>query len=107
MFNPFIKKSQNMFNWFKKKATPDKEQVINTEVLIRYQYVWKDEIPLEERDTEGFESREFCKYLVNAGKFYTRSDIETMSQKLGYSVWNRCGGDGCRHKWESVIVKRK
>lgn len=96
-----------MFNWFKKKATPDKGQVINTEVLIRYQYVWKDEIPLEERDTEGFESREFCKYLVNAGKFYTRSDIETMSQMLGYSVWDRCGGDGCRHKWESTIVKKK
>jgi hypothetical protein len=95
-----------MFNWFKKKAIPDTGEVINPGFLIRYQYVWKDEVPLEERDTEGFESREFCKYLVNAGKFYTRSDIETMSQKLGYSVWNRCGGDGCRHKWESVVVKK-
>jgi hypothetical protein len=96
-----------MFSWFKKKVDSESEGVIKTEVLIRYQYVWKDEIPLEERDTTGFESREFCKYLVNAGKFYTRSDIEKMSQMLGYSVWDRCGGDGCRHKWESVIAMKK
>ena len=40
-----------MFNWFKKKATTENQQVISAEVLIRYQYVWKDEIPLDERDT--------------------------------------------------------
>ena len=96
-----------MFNWFKKRATTGNQQVISTEALIRYQYVWKDEIPLDQRDTVGFESREFCKYLIDAGKFYTRTDIEKMSQMLGYSVWDRCGGDGCRHKWQSTIVKRK
>jgi hypothetical protein len=96
-----------MFNWFKKKVTSESEDVIKTEVLIRYQYVWKNEIPIEERDTVGFESREFCKYLVKSGKFYSRTEIEMMSQRLGYSVWDRCGGDACRHKWESTIVKRK
>jgi hypothetical protein len=50
-------------------------------------------------------------------KVYSRSDIETMSARLGYSVWDRKGGwwtmpDGehspsCRHTWVSNIVMRK
>jgi len=61
-------------------------------------------------------SRPFCKYLLEANKFYTRSDIEQMSARLGYSVWDRRGGwwndngkisESCRHRWVSNIVKRK
>jgi hypothetical protein len=40
-------------------------------------------------------------------KIYSRSDIETMSARLGYSVWDRCGGDDCRHRWVSVVVTKK
>jgi len=48
---------------------------------------------------------------------YTRSEIETMSSRLGYSVWDRRGGwwtkpngvhsESCRHTWKSNIVTRK
>lgn len=83
-----------------------------TQILIRYTYEWKPGFNDGDLDT----SRPFCKYLVTANKFYTRSDIEQMSARLGYSVWDRRGGwwnnDGkispsCRHNWVSNIVKRK
>jgi DNA-binding MarR family transcriptional regulator len=85
-----------------------------TQILIRYTYEWKAGFNDSDLDT----SRPFCKYLVNANKFYTRSDIEQMSARLGYSVWDRRGGwytkpgtnthsPSCRHEWRSNIVKRK
>ena len=85
-----------------------------TQILIRYTYGWKPGFNDSDLDT----SRPFCKYLVTANKFYTRSDIEQMSARLGYSVWDRRGGwytkpgtnthsPSCRHEWRSNIVKRK
>lgn len=88
-----------------------------TEFLIRYSYEWKKGIPSNEKDTPSHPSREFCKYLMAANKFYSRSDIEQMSARLGYSVWDRRGGwwtesptkrsPSCRHIWKSNIVTRK
>jgi DNA-binding MarR family transcriptional regulator len=85
-----------------------------TQILIRYSYEWKAGFNDSDIDT----SRPFCKYLVTANKFYTRSEIEMMSARLGYSVWDRRGGwytkpgtnthsPSCRHEWKSNIVKRK
>lgn len=84
-----------------------------TEFLIRYSYEWKKGFNNSDKPT----SREFCKYLLDANKFYSRSDIEQMSARLGYSVWDRRGGwwtkpngehsPSCRHIWKSNIVTRK
>ena len=84
-----------------------------TEFLIRYSYEWKKGFNNSDKKT----SREFCKYLLDANKFYSRSDIEQMSARLGYSVWDRRGGwwtkpngehsPSCRHIWKSNIVTRK
>jgi hypothetical protein len=85
-----------------------------TQILIRYSYEWKAGFNDGDLDT----SRPFCKYLVTANKFYSRSEIEAMSARLGYSVWDRRGGwytkpgtnthsPSCRHEWKSNIVKRK
>jgi hypothetical protein len=85
-----------------------------TQILIRYSYEWKAGFNDGDLDT----SRPFCKYLVTANKFYSRSEIEMMSARLGYSVWDRRGGwytkpgtnthsPSCRHEWKSNIVKRK
>jgi len=85
-----------------------------TEFLIRYSYEWKAGFSKKDIKT----SREFCKYLLDANKFYSRSDIEQMSARLGYSVWDRRGGwytkpntnehsPSCRHIWKSNIVTRK
>ena len=50
-----------------------------TQILIRYSYEWKPGF----NNSDLTNSREFCKYLINANKFYTRSDIEAMSARLG------------------------
>jgi hypothetical protein len=85
--------------------------------MIRYSYEWKDIVPAGERNTAAHPSREFCKRLMALDKFYSRSDIEQMSARLGYSVWDRKGKwwtmpDGthspsCRHEWKSLVVMRK
>ena len=44
---------------------------------------------------------------MELNRLYTRYDIEQISQRLGYSVWDRKGGDDCRHRWVSQIVVKK
>ena len=91
------------------------------ELLIRYSYEWKEDFGISNKDKKTTPlietSRPFCKYLLKAGKMYSRSEIETISARLGYSVFDRGGGwytepDGnhspsCRHEWISNIVTRK
>jgi DNA-binding Lrp family transcriptional regulator len=62
-------------------------------------------------------NRDFCRRLLDMDKFFSRSDIETMSARLGYSVWDRRGGwwtkpsgehsPSCRHRWVQNFVIRK
>ena len=91
------------------------------ELLIRYSYEWKKEFGISDKSKTSTPlietSRPFCKYLLEAGKMYSRSEIEKISARLGYSVFDRGGGwwtepDGnhspsCRHEWISNIVTRK
>lgn len=84
-----------------------------TEFLIRYSYEWKKGF----NNSYKSSSREFCKYLLSANKMYSRAEIEQMSARLGYSVWDRRGGwwtmpngehsPSCRHQWVSNVVTRK
>ena len=95
------------------KDIVEKVKPKTTEFLIRYSYEWKQGFNNSDKPS----SREFCKYLLEANKFYSRSDIEQMSARLGYSVWDRRGGwwtmpngqhsPSCRHIWKSNIVTRK
>lgn len=63
-------------------------------------------------------SRKFCIYMVNLAKtkIWSRANIEQMSVRLGYSVYDRVGGfwnnDGtiethCRHEWKALIIQKK
>lgn len=85
-----------------------------TEILVRYSYEWKSGF----NNSDKKNSRPFCVALLNANKLYSRSDIEAMSARLGYSVWDRKGGwytvpntnthlESCRHEWKTNIVTRK
>jgi len=84
------------------------------ELLIRYSYEWKQGFSNKDKKT----SRPFCVALLDANKMYSRSEIEQISARLGYSVWDRKGGwytkpgtnehePSCRHQWVSNIVTRK
>lgn len=84
-----------------------------TEIFVRYTY--------ETKPGAGAPvipgTRPFCKKLVSMEKMYTRSEIERISERVGYSVYDRAGGfwkqpDGttspsCRHYWKTNIVVRK
>jgi hypothetical protein len=91
-----------------------KVQPTTKELLIRYSYEWKTGFSNKDKKT----SRPFCVALLDAGKMYSRSEIEQISARLGYSVWDRGGGwytvpdtnthePSCRHQWVSNIVTRK
>jgi hypothetical protein len=86
------------------------------QILIRYTYEKRAE-------ASGAEilptSRPFCKKLVamsNAGKMWSRANIQAISQAVGYSVFKRAGGfwnnNGtieyqCRHEWVANAVIKK
>lgn len=79
-----------------------------TKLFIRYSYVGP-------RDNKN---RLFCRRMLelSESKTWSRSDIEQISERLGYSVWDRRGGwytqpDGehrpyCRHRWQSKLMKK-
>lgn len=79
-----------------------------TQIYIKYSY----DGPQDSRN------RDFCAKLLSLDRLYSRSDIERISQQLGYSVFDRRGGfwrhagtdyttPYCRHKWVSNVVVRK
>lgn len=63
-------------------------------------------------------NRPFCARMMELNRLYTRAEIETISRRLGYSVFDRRGGwyhnpstntttPYCRHTWTSfVTIKR-
>ena len=87
-----------------------------TQLYIRYKYDWRAGFSDKDMKT----SRPFClkmREMSNAGKSWNRSDIESLSVALGYSVWERRGGwytmsdgehrESCRHIWSSKLMKLK
>lgn len=91
---------------------------IKTTIEVLYSYEWKPEVPIWQRNTPAHPSRPFCQRLMAVDGFYTRKDIETLTMRLGYSVFDRGGGwwtmpngqrsESCRHEWrQNVVVKKK
>lgn len=84
---------------------------------IRYSYEWRPSIPVNQRDSLAHPSRQFCARLMQLNRMYSRAEIEAISARLGYSVFDRRGGwwtmpDGehspsCRHIWQSQTVIKK
>lgn len=79
----------------------------DTEITIKYSY----EGPKDDRN------RPFCAKMLELDRLYSRAEIERISLRLGYSVFDRRGGwrtlaNGekspvCRHRWLSNILVRK
>ena len=93
------------------------DKPVKTSFLVRYSYEWKSIVPTSERNTAAHPSRPFCAKLMQLDRLYSRSEIESISRRLGYSVFDRGGGwwnmgDGvnspsCRHQWVSKVVIKK
>lgn len=82
------------------------EKPTTTEILIKYSY----EGPKDDKN------RAFCKKMLELNRYYSRFEIENISQRLGYSVFDRKGGfwnkggvisPSCRHNWQSNIIVRR
>lgn len=63
-------------------------------------------------------SRPLCERLYNSGLYFTREEIQNISNQLGYSVFQLCGGwyrnpntgrttPYCRHEWVRNVVIEK
>ena len=81
-----------------------------TKAFIRYTYEWIEGFSDADLDT----SRKFCVVMrrMSKTKTWSRSDIESISARVGYSVWERRGGwwgdsFSCRHRWVSKLYKEK
>lgn len=78
-----------------------------TQIFVKYSY----EGPQDSRN------RPFCAKMMQLNRLYTRADIEKISERLGYSVFDRRGGfwnkgngvisPSCRHFFKSNIVIKK
>lgn len=124
----FFKKNEPKLKEQEKKGKVESDEVQTTRISVMYQLVLKDK-SVDNRT--GFKDcsnlREqtncnsnletdcvLCKKLVELNKYYTRKDIESMTQKFGYSVFDNPGGavdnEGnpiCQYKWENVILTQK
>lgn len=78
------------------------------QVSVRYSYEVKPNIGPAIIET----TRPFCRKMIALDRLYSRAEIEAISIRLGYSVWDRKGGwwgkkEECRHMWRSNIVVKK
>jgi hypothetical protein len=88
-----------------------------TSFMVRYSYEWRSDIPTGQRDTVDHPSRVFCARLMQLDRLYSRAEIEAISARLGYSVFDRRGGwwtqpngqasPSCRHRWFAQTVIKK
>lgn len=86
-------------------------------VMIKYSYEWKPSVPANQRDTSAHPSRYFCHRMMQLNRVYSRAEIEQISARLGYSVFDRRGGwwtmpngdhsPSCRHIWMSNVIIKK
>ena len=85
----------------------DKPETID--ISIKYSYEVKPGVGPELIPT----SRPFCKRLIELDRLYSRAEIESISQMVGFSVWDRKGGwwgenPECRHNWfRHVVIKKR
>ena len=90
---------------------------VTTSFMVRYSYEWRSDIPVSQRNSADHPSRAFCARLMALDRLYSRSEIETISARLGYSVFDRRGGwwtkpngdhsPSCRHRWFAQTVIKK
>lgn len=88
------------------------DKPIKRTYLVRYSYEWKTEVPKGQRNSAKHPSRPFCARLMEVDRLWSRADIQQMSGRLGFSVFDRGGGwwgdsPSCRHRWVSHIVVKK
>lgn len=97
------------------------DKPLPTVIEVRYSYEWKPQFAVSQEgkaSTPLIEaSRPFCARLLRLNKVYTRREIEALTARFGYSVFDRGGGwwtkpsgyhsPSCRHEWRANVLVRK
>jgi len=84
-----------------------------TSFKVLYSYEERPNVPAAQSG-----SRPLCERLYGSGLFFTREEIQNISNQLGYSVFQLCGGwytnpntgrrtPFCRHEWKRNVVVEK
>jgi DNA-binding Lrp family transcriptional regulator len=99
-----------------KLGTAELKKVSDQQIEIRYEYALDPAFSNERKIIKT--SREFCRQLVGANRLYLRSEIDTISARVGRDIWTERGGwytipdttvhiHHCRHIWNSKLVRKK
>lgn len=78
----------------RKKEVKEVRKTVTTSIRIMYAY----------KEVSNECKNPFCIKMVELNRLYTRQDIQSISARLGYSVWDHRGGEGCTHEWVSETV---
>ena len=111
--NGLLKKNGEISNKGGKILDEKPSKTVN--IFIRYEYavragVSKPNQPIIET------TRDFCREILGANKYYTLREINALSIEEGYDVFRHTGGfynnNGtreykCRHEWREVIVRKE
>jgi DNA-binding MarR family transcriptional regulator len=84
-----------------------------TSFKVLYSYEERPNVPAAQSGP-----RPLCERLYGSGLFFTREEIQNISNQLGYSVFQLCGGwytnpntgrrtPFCRHEWKRNVVVEK
>lgn len=88
------------------KVPPTPEKAQPAQIFIKYSY----------EGPQDSKNRPFCAKMMQLNRLYSRREIELISERLGYSVFDRRGGfwnrggeilPHCRHSWKSNLLVRK
>jgi len=99
-----------------KLGTTELKKVSDQQIEIRYEYALDPAFSGERKLIKT--SREFCRQMVNSNRLYLRSEIDTISARVGRDIWTERGGwytipdttvhiHHCRHIWNSKLVRKK
>ena len=98
------------------KAKATNRPTFGDKYEIRWRYDLRGDVQGPKK-LPGGRTRVFCTELIDANRYYSRQDINTMSNGFNLSVFEFAGGywtqpDGsvspqCRHQWLMVFVERK
>jgi len=99
-----------------KLGTSELKKVSDQQIEIRYEYALDPAFSGERKIIKT--SREFCRQMVGANRLYLRSEIDTISARVGRDIWTERGGwytipettvhiNHCRHIWNSKLVRKK
>ena len=98
------------------KGIKELAKSVDTQIELRYEYGLDAAFTGEPELIDT--SRDFCRQLIGLNRYYTRTEIDTISSRVDRDVWKERGGwytipdttihiNHCRHAWNSKLVRKK